>query len=413
MDIKKSKQAFAIKKVIYLPLLLLVFAFIYLWISNNFSEIELNKKDLLIASVQKSNLPITVSGYGKLTSEKLQLITTKTEATVHEILLKPGATVEPHSIILRLVNPKLALALTNEQQQLAQLKANLRQIKVNNQREILTEKAKLTELNFQYESAKLTRVAEQKLATNGIISDITLKQSMLNEQQLKERISIINQQLSQLTKVHIEAINIVNERIKQQQGKLAILEQQLNNLEVKAGMFGVLQKLSVTLGESLQPGQALALIGSKEDLIAEIKIAQHDARLAQIGQTVFIDTHQDKMQGNIVRIEPTVTDNTVNIEVELPAELPKNVRPEQSVNAEILINTLTNATYITRPANAKAGTNITLYKLNETVDLAHRTNVKLGKSTGRYIEILSPVAKGEKFVITDLTHYQADEISLN
>ncbi len=413
MDIKKSKKPKNNAKRLLLINAVVIISALVSYYHFSHKRITLDKKDLLITGVKQGDLPITIDGYGKLVSEKLQLITSLTQATVKEIILKPGASVTKDSIIVKLENPKLVLAYQNAQQELMQLTANLRQMKVNQQREMLNEQAMLTELQSNYESAKLKRVAEEKLVADGIISQISFKQSQLNESQLSARIEILNKRLQQLSLVHIEALNIQQQVIAQQQGVIANIKHQIEQLDVKAGIEGVLQRLAVTLGQSLSPGQEIALLGSTKELIAEVKVPQLYAPSIKIGQQVEINTHPAIITGTVTRIDPVVADNTVSIDVALANNIPENARPEQNINAKIITKTLHNVTYIDRPANIKTASRQAIYRLNQQGDLASRTELEFGEQAGRYIQVLSPVTLNEQFIISDLSNYQVNEISIN
>lgn len=414
MDVVKPKPKFKVSRQVKVTVISVIFLLVILSFAQaSISTASLSKKDLLISQVKHGDLAITVNGYGKLVSEKLQLLTSLTQATVEEIVLKPGAIVTEESVIVRLANPELALEVENAKQELAQLNANLRQLKVNNQRELLTEQAVIAQLASELEAATLKRTAEQTLVEKGIVSNLTFRQSQLHEKQLTKRISILTTKLEQLSIVHNEAINIQKERIKQQQGKLAIAHNKVEKLTVKAGFEGVLQRLSVNLGQSVAPGQELALIGSTKDLIAEIKIPQNMSSLVKLGQTVKIDTRQSIIHGTVARIDPIVTQNTVSIDINLPKRLPNNAKPQQNIDAEIISKTLKNINYIERPANLKAQSTFTLYQLNEKHDLAKRKSLKFGEKTGRYIEILSDVNEGDAFIISDLSNYTDVNIDIN
>ncbi len=413
MDIKKSKKPKNNAKRLLLINAVVIISALVSYYHFSHKRITLDKKDLLITGVKQGDLSITIDGYGKLVSEKLQLITSLTQATVKEIILKPGASVTKDSIIVKLENPKLVLAYQNAQQELMQLTANLRQMKVNQQREMLNEQAMLTELQSNYESAKLKRVAEEKLVADGIISQISFKQSQLNESQLSARIEILNKRLQQLSLVHIEALNIRQQVIAQQQGVIANIKHQIEQLDVKAGIEGVLQRLAVTLGQSLSPGQEIALLGSTKELIAEVKVPQLYAPSIKIGQQVEINTHPAIITGTVTRIDPVVADNTVSIDVALANNIPENARPEQNINAKIITKTLHNVTYIDRPANIKTASRQAIYRLNQQGDLASRTVLEFGEQAGRYIQVLSPVTLNEQFIISDLSNYQVNEISIN
>ena len=415
MDIvkQKTKTKLINPQNIFILIGLLLLITLIVFTKSSLNQVNLAKKDLLFSTVKKGDLDVTVEGYGKLTSDKLQLITTLTRATVKEIILKPGAAVSSESIIVKLANPELLQKVENAQQELSQIKANLRQLRINQKRELLDEDGRLAELESRYETAKLRRVAEEKLVKDGIVSELTYKESVLNEKQLDKRITILHKRVEQLSLVHQEGINIQQERIKQQQGKLNIAQDRLDKLNVKAGFDGVLQKLSVKLGQSLAPGQEVALIGSVTELIALVRVPQSQIQLVEVGQQVEIDTRQDKIIGQVVRIDPIVTDNTVDVEIALPSSLPKSARPQQSVDAIITAATLRDVYYIERPANTKAQTKVELYKLDSDQSLATRVSLTLGKKTGRYIEVRSGAQAGDQFIISDLSNYTEKEITIN
>ncbi len=411
--IKTHKKTWLSKKTLLTVILLLVIIMTIAFAKMSYHAVQIAKKDLLISDIKHGDLNIIVEGYGVLASEKLQLITTLTSATVKEIVLKPGANVTKNSVIVRLENPELHLIVESAEQELTQLTANLRQLKVSQTRELLTEQALIAELQASFDSAKLKREAEQKLVADGIISDLTFKQSQLNEKQLGQRITLLAKRLEQLSLVHTESINIQVERIKQQEGRLTIAQNRLKSLEVTAGFDGVLQRLSVNLGQSLAPGEEVALIGSTKELIAEIKIPQSQASQVKTGQKVIIDTRQEKIIGVVARIDPIVKQNTVSIDVALPKHLPDNAKPQQNIDAEVITSTLSNINYIERPVNILSQSESSLYQLNNQRDSATLRNVKFGKKSGRFIEVLSDVKVGDVFIISDLSNYKATEITLH
>lgn len=384
------------------------------WAINKNGEVSLEREDLLIESVQHGDLEVIIEGYGTLTSDKQQLITSFSPATVKEIVLKPGAHVSANSVIVRLENPELVQQLENAEQELIQSQANLRQLVLNNQRESLNESANLAEITARFDTAKLRRTAEEKLVKKGIVSQLTFQQSSLDEQQLKQRISILKERINQLKLVHEESVNIQNERVKQQQGRLNIAQSRLDKLTVRAGFDGVLQRLSVELGQSLSAGQEVALIGSVTDLIALIRVPQSQAQLVNIGKRAVIDTRRDKIEGVVSRIDPIVDNNTVEIEIALPASLPASARPQLNVDGKIIADTLQNIQYIKRPAGAQSNTSTSLYKLSNQSKATPQA-LRFGVQAGQFIQVLSGASVGEQFIISDLSNLQADspQITIN
>jgi multidrug efflux pump subunit AcrA (membrane-fusion protein) len=413
VKIKNKTRLWQSPKVLIIGLSVLFMALIYGAILRG-GTASVERQSVLIETVHKGDLEVVIAGYGNLTSNKQQLLTAYSSATVKEIVLKPGAQVSANSVIMHLENPELLQQVQNAEQELIQAQANLRQLKLNNQRETLNELAHLAEITASFDTAVLRRSAEEKLVEQGIVSQLTFQQSVLNEQQLKQRIAILKQRIEQLALVHQESVNIQLERIKQQQGQLNIAQSRLDKLTIRAGFDGVLQRLSVELGQSLTAGQEVALIGSVTDLIALIRVPQSQAQLVVVGQKATIDTRRDKIAGTVSRINPVVDNNTVEIEIALPSVLPASARPQLNVDGIIIADTLQNTTYIQRPAGAKANSSISLYRLDKE-NSASLQPVKFGVQAGQLMQIISGASAGQKFIISDLSnlHDTSQNLSIN
>lgn len=405
MDIAKTTNTKALavwQKLILVTAVIMIIGVIYQ--QNNQAGVSVSRSNIIVATLKQGALDITVTGYGELKSAQQQLLTAKTAATVKAILLKPGAIVSSDSVIVQLANPELDQQLQSAEQELNKLNANLRQIKLNNTRELLNEHSHVAQSYAAYENAKLKLKAEEALVKQGIVSALNYQRSVLDEQQLSQQLAIAKQRAEQLREVHKEAQSIQLEQIKQQQGIVFMAQTKLTNLSIKAGINGVLQRLPVELGQSVNAGQEIALIGSVDSLIALIQVPQNQVDNISLGQVAQVDTRRGVVDARVTRISPVIVNNTVEVELALPKILPENVRPQLSVDANIIVAKLTNVTYIERPANVKPYTEVALYQLNLISSDASLVKVKFGRLAGRYIEVLSGVAADQQLIISDLAN---------
>ena len=415
MDIIKNKTSKKITLTNKWLIMLVIAGCSYFWLSvnNSFGQITIARESLLIETVQRGDLDVVVDGYGKLISNKQLLISTLTKARVKEIVLKPGALVEKGSVIVRLENPELQQQVDDEQEKLTQKQGNLRQLKLTQKRELLVDEADLAQIKANLQSAALKRKAEQQLLAKGIVSTLSFEQTRLDEVQLRQRVDFLKLRTEQLKEVHLEAINIMEQGIKQQQRRLMIAQSRLASLDVQAIFPGVLQKLSVELGQNLLAGQTIGLIGSVSDLVAIIKVPQSQAQQISLRQQAVIDTRSDKIIGHVARIDPIVTNNTVSIEIALPKDLPNSARPELNVDGQITIAKLRNILYLKRPANIKSNTEASLYKVDKAKHQASQQVIQFGQQAGRYIKILSGAKINEQFIISDLANIKESVRILN
>lgn len=406
MDIVKTKKTSRFNTHSkYLLLVFAVLGFSGYQFAQPTSSQKVERRELLIGSVQQGDLQVTVDGFGRLRSDKQKLITSLTQATVEEMVLKPGSVVDVGSTIMVMSNPELLIQRDQAQQRLTQEKANLRQLKLNNIRDLMAEDAQLAELKADHKATHARRVAEEKLVKDGIISAITFNDTKIREQQLQERIVIQEERRAQLLLVQEEAIKIQEQQIKQEQSSCQTIQNRVDRLVVKSGMKGILQEVPVELGQSVQPGEALALIGSNDDLVALIRIPQTQAEKVEVGQVAVVDTRRDKITGKVSRIDPAVEDGTVTIEVAFSEPLPRSARPELNVDAAIHSDTLSNVFYIERPLNIAEHANTQLFKLDQDMRSAVAVQLSFGVEAGRYIEIRSGAQRGEAFILSDMKQF--------
>lgn len=410
LDIVKQKQNFKFRKSAKLGAVALI---LLLFSAYQFSQPNSNQKidrnELLIGTVKHGKIQVTVDGYGRLRSDKQKLLTSLTNATVDEIVLKPGSVVEPSSTVLILSNPELLVELDQAKQRLSQQNANLRQLELNNKRDLMAEDAEFAILKADYKSVRMRREAEEGLAKAGIISMVTFKVSVAQEQQLEERIAIQQQRRAQLLLVQAEAIHIQQQQIKQDEAFLLTIQHRVDRLVVKANMKGVLQSLPVELGQSVAAGQALALVGSTDDLAALIQIPQTQVNKVQIGQSAVVDTRIDKIRGKVSRIDPAVVNGSVTVEIVFTDPLPSSARPELNVDAAIYSRNLDNVYYIERPVKITENSNAALFKLSPERSSAHSVPLKFGIEAGKYIQIQSGVKEGDSFILSDLSRFDQQQ----
>ena len=146
---------------------------------------------------------------------------------------------------------------------------------------------------------------------------------------------------------------------------LAELKQkQLDALKVRSGIEGVLVDLPLQVGQHVTPGTMLAKVIQPDHLIAELKVAETQARDVQIGQPAVVDTHNGTVDGEVMRVDPAVQNGTVTVDVKLTGELPKGARPDLSVDGTIDLERLDNVLYVGRPAFGQENSRISLFKLD-------------------------------------------------
>ncbi len=373
---------------------------------------KIDRNQLVLGTVKRGDLQVAVEGYGVLRSNRQQLITAQYPATVAEILLRPGATVTAEAVILRLHDPDLTQQLQTATMAVAEQQAAVRRTKLTNQREILAEQAVLAELTALRDAQQLRLTAIQDLARRGVIPALDYQTALLQEQQLSARLQLQQSRLRQLHDVANEDLNIVSEQLNQAKSNLQRLELRSEQLTVRAGISGVLQRLPVELGQSVNGGQELAQVGSNQDLQALVRISQAKIEQLAVGQPARINIRRETTAATVSRITPQVQEGTIEVELTFSQGVPVSARPELNIDAQIFTAELKNTLYLERPVNVQGHSNSRLFKYNRSHQLLDSTAVQVGEEAGRFLQLLQGANEGDIFVLSDMVAF-ADASQIN
>jgi len=180
------------------------------------------------------------------------------------------------------------------------------------------------------------------------------------------------------------------------------------------GMNGVLQLLPVDVGQNVAIGTNLARVADPTKLKAEIKIAETQAKDIAYGQSATVDTRNGIVKGHVIRIDPSVVNGTVTVDVGIDDPLPLGARPDLSVDGTIELENLKDVLYVGRPVHGQSDSTISLFKVTPDGSEGIRTTVKLGRSSVNTVEILQGLQVGDKVVLSDMSQWDnVDRIRLN
>ena len=364
-------------------------------------------------TVKRGPMVREVRGLGTLVPEDIRWIAAQTDARVDRWVLRPGAIIKPDSIIMELSDPTLQQTALDAELQLRGAEADLANLKVQVDSDLMNQKATEASVRSDYEQAKIQHDVDQKLVKEGLTSQLIENLSGVKEQQLAIRAKL------EADKTRI-ATDSANARIAAQQAKVdetkalyQLKKSQVDALHVRAGIDGVLQLVPVDVGQRVTPGTNLARVADPKKLKAEIKIAETQAKDVTIGQKASIDTRNGIVGGHVSRIDPSVVNGTVTVDVTIDEALPNGARPDLSVDGTITLENLTNVLYVGRPVHGQSDSTIGLFKIIDDGSEAVRVNVKLGRSSVNTIEILDGLKVGDKVILSDMSAWDAfDRIRL-
>jgi multidrug efflux pump subunit AcrA (membrane-fusion protein) len=366
---------------------------------------EVERSTVWTDTVKRGPMLRQVRGLGSLipSQEFTRQIPAETEATIVRILKLPGSQVKPDTILLEMSNPQVEQEAVDATLQLKAVEAEYQSLRVTLQSNLMNQKAGAATVNSDYTQAKLQADTDKALYDLGVISGLAYKNSKSKSDELTTRNNIEDERLD----INQKAIET---QMAQQQAKVdqvrtlaGLKQRQLEALRVRAGIDGVLVDLPLQVGQHVTPGTMLAKVVQPDHLIAELKIAETQARDVQIGQPALVDTHNGTASGTVMRVDPAVQNGTVTVDVKLTGELPKGARPDLSVDGTIDLEKLDDVLYVGRPAFGQENSTISLFKLDPDSKGAVRVPVKVGRASVNAIQVIEGLHEGDTVILSDMS----------
>ena len=411
-DIARAKK---IRRIVYAT----GFAVVILLITVGVSRLEpaaprVDKDTVYMDTVERGEMLRNVRGTGTLVPEQLRWITPITNGTVERLVLRPGATVRPDTVVIELSNPELEQQALETRLQLDAALARYESRRVELRSQELTQQASLKMVESELSQAEYEAELDEKLFKDNLVSELQVRQKQSRVSELRIRHEIEQQRLAiqaDSTKATLAAEQADVDRLRTM---YQLRQSQVADLQVTAGITGVLQQVEVEEGASVTPGTNLARVGDPTRLMAQLRIAETQARDIVEGQPAAVDTRNGVIPGHVIRIDPSVQQGTVTVDVALDGELPRGARPDLTVDGTIELERLENVIYVGRPVFGREQSVVILFKLDPDSDDAVRTRVSLGRASVSFVEVLDGLQPGDQVVLSDMSQWDTfDRVRLN
>lgn len=418
MDIQRPSNARAkkIRRIIYGSVAFLLIG----GVSYGLSRLRpaaptVDRATIWPGEVRRGSMLREVHGLGTLVPEDIRWIPAQTNARVEKIVLRPGvdAVVKPDTVILELSDPQVQRDMLDAQYQLKGAEADLANLKVQVNSQLMNQKSTEAGVRSDYEQQKIQHDVDDKLLKEGIGSDVTARLSKVKVEQLAIRLQLEEERTRVATDSAAAQLAAQEAKVEQMRALYALKKGQYDALHVRAGMNGVLQLVPVEEGQQVTAGLQLARVADPKKLKAEIKIPETQAKDVAVGQKATVDTRNGVVNGRVFRIDPSVQNGTVTVDVHITDPLPQGARPDLSVDGTIELENLKDVIYMDRPVNGQADSKIGIFKIIDDGSEAVRVNVMLGKSSVNTIEVKEGLKVGDKVILSDMSQWdQYDRIRL-
>lgn len=370
----------------------------------NFLQGSISSKNVIIGTVDRGTIEVTVNASGKVIPLTEEIIVSPINSRILEVYKEAGDSVNKDEPILKL---ELASIETDYKQKLDEKemkKSKLIQSQVSLDNTISDLQMQLQVKDMKLKQLQTELKNEKYLDSIGASTSDKVRQAALNYevaklelQQLKEQ--IVNEKKNASAEVKVQQLDLsIFEKSLAESARL------LKDARILSPQKATLTYVNNQIGSQVSAGTQIAIVSDLSHFKVLAEIADSYAEKLSSGAKAIIKIGQLQLEGTVVNITPSVKNGVINFTVmlndsgnsRLRSGLKTDVYVTHGIQDDVL--RIPNSTYYIGAGEYE----LWVVRNGE----AEKKKIKLGESSFEYVEVISGLEKGEQVVISDMNQYK-------
>lgn len=365
---------------------------------------SLARAQVRLARVESGPLEAAITSTGTVVPEIEQVLSSPVNARVLRILKRPGAVLAKGEPILELDLNESRLAIEKLNQQV-ELKQNQQaKAKLDLENTLIDQRSRWEIKQLEYKAAKAATARNRTLNKEGLLSEERLREIELIEEKTQfelKQIEEAQRNAQQSTQTQLEGLALEMKTLKREQEEAA---RQLELATAKADRAGVLTWVINEEGATVQKGALLARIADLSSFRVEATVSDvHASRLAA-GLPVKVKLNETTLlDGEVARINPTVTNGVITLVVNLADKANTQLRSNLRVDVFIVTDHKAKVLRVKKGPFASGEGLRDVFVIRGEV--AVKTPVRFGIVGAEDYEVVQGLFEGDEVIISDMTEY--------
>jgi len=375
-----------------------------LWGLNRLVRPSIAAGDVTVSEVRRGSVDNTIDAAGVVIPVHEEVVSSPGASRVARVHAKPGQQVKRGELLLELDDRAIRLALESLQEQLAQQDNRILTLGQEMDQKLKQTRSSIELLEIDLQAARAALERNQKLRSSGLVSGENLLTSELNVKrtgiQLRQQRELI-EDTRRATASSIDAARLQKAILGKQ---IAQQEQLLAQTRVCAPIDGMLTALIENEGTSVAAGQQVALVTELNNYRVEASLSDFHARQLAPGQAVRVEQNGDVLAGTVHTILPEIQNGSMRFLVDLAQPHHPLLRNKMRVDVNVITAHKAGVLVIDSGAAFNGKGPQPAFRIEDGV--ARKTQLDLGASDGKVVEVASGARAGERFITSETSAFK-------
>lgn len=371
----------------------------------SFMRAGVQKKDLILSTVDKGTIEVSVSASGKVVPAFEEIINSPINTRIIEVYLKGGDSVDVGTPILKLDLQSTETEYNKLLDEEEKRRYQLEQLRVNNQ-------TKLSDMAMQIKvsAMKLNRMRvelrnEQYLDSLGAGTTDKVRQVELSVNVAQLELEQMRQQYTNEQQVRAADLKVQELDYQIFRKSLAEMKRTLDDAQIRSPRKAILTYINNQVGAQIAQGAQVAIISDLSHFKVDAEIADAYGDRVAAGGRAIVKIGSEKLEGTVSSVTPMSKNGVISFSVQLNDDSHRRLRSGLKTDVYVMnavkedVIRLANASYYMGRGEYE------LFVMNGDDELIKR-KVQLGDSNFEYVEVVSGLQPGDKVVVSDMSSHK-------
>ena len=329
---------------------------------------------------------------------------------VTQKLVEGGNTVKQGEVLLKLENQSLKLSFLQSETEANRLVNDLQNTRQRIQIERFTLRKTLADVDAQISQAKDTYDRQEKLYKDKVVSEEDyLKAKRAYERLISQRTIEIETQKYQEENAKFQ-IKQLEGTLQRTQRNVALWQQTLDNLVVKAPVSGQLSSIDVEVGSNINRGQNIGQIDDLNGFKMRVGVDEHYISRVFSGLKGSFEFNGKMHELEIKRVYPEVKSGRFEVDMVFPNGAPEGIKRGQSSPIQLELGKAAKATLLPVGGFFSDTGGNWVYVVDKSGKRAIKRPITLGRKNPEFYEVLDGLQPGEQVITSSYENFGDNEV---
>ncbi len=407
MDRKIEKKKWPPKRIITLASIVAFVGIVaYLLIFKvSKSTLNVNAERLTISTVTEGPFQEFIAVMGNAEPEDIHYLTASDGGRVEEIFVEAGTMIQEGDKILRLANTNLLLDIMWREAELFQQSNNLRNTRLSMDQYKLELVQQLANIDNMLQQQKRVFDRYKELAKDDLIArhEFEIAEDQYQYLQTRKQLTLESQKNDlEFRQGQIDALEASLQRM---QDNLEVVKDKQENLTVRAPVSGHLTSLQAEIGEQKNAGTPFGQIDVLRGFKVVLGVDEHYLPRLELNRAGTFDLADQSYKLRVDKIYPEVMDGRFEVDMAFVGEGPSNITRGMTFHIRLELGDISEAILLPRGGFFQTTGGNWIYILDESGDIATRTNIRVGRWNTDVYEVLEGLQPGDRVITSGYENY--------